>query len=157
MELHLTRVPNRHENLRVDAFAIGANEREGEGRRRTRVLADERIGLEAYPFAFTLERFEHFGGVPETEVRDGHRVLISQAGITEAMRRVLADNRAGTSAVIGAVERVTGRPVAHRISARRPGDPAVLFASAVKARTELGWAPRHSLADTLLRSGPAVR
>jgi len=45
--------------------------------------------------------------------------------------------------VIAAVEQVTGLTVAQRVADRRPGDPAVLFASAEKARSLLGWTPRY--------------
>lgn len=52
--------------------------------------------------------------------------------------------------VIGAVARVTGRDVAHRVADRRPGDPAVLFASAARARAVLGWAPRYAALDEIV-------
>ncbi len=48
--------------------------------------------------------------------------------------------------VIAAVERVVGRPVPRQFAPRRPGDPAVLVASASKIRTMLGWAPTRTLA-----------
>ena len=44
--------------------------------------------------------------------------------------------------VIAAVARVTGRDVPSILAPRRPGDPAVLYASAQKARHELHWTPR---------------
>lgn len=47
--------------------------------------------------------------------------------------------------VIGAVERATGRRVPWTIAPRRPGDPAVLYASPHKAHAELHWTP--ALAD----------
>jgi UDP-glucose-4-epimerase GalE len=46
--------------------------------------------------------------------------------------------------VIGAVERATGRPVPWTLAPRRPGDPAVLYAAAAKARAELHWTPRFA-------------
>jgi UDP-glucose-4-epimerase GalE len=52
--------------------------------------------------------------------------------------------------VIAAVERVTGRPVARQSSARRAGDPAVLYASAERVRRDLGWAPRRPDLDTIV-------
>ena len=45
-------------------------------------------------------------------------------------------------AVIDAVAQVAGRPVPHRIAPRRPGDPAVLYASSARIKQELGWTPR---------------
>jgi UDP-glucose-4-epimerase GalE len=52
--------------------------------------------------------------------------------------------------VIAAVERVTGRAVPHRTAPRRPGDPAVLFASSDRAQRELGWQPRLADLDTIV-------
>jgi len=52
--------------------------------------------------------------------------------------------------VIGSVERVTGRKVASRPAPRRPGDPAVLFASAQRIREELGWVPTRPDLDTIV-------
>jgi UDP-glucose-4-epimerase GalE len=52
--------------------------------------------------------------------------------------------------VITAVERVCGRRVPWTLAPRRPGDPAVLFASSHKAQTELRWMPRRSDLDTIV-------
>jgi UDP-glucose-4-epimerase GalE len=52
--------------------------------------------------------------------------------------------------VLGAVERVSGLPVPRRVGPRRPGDPAVLFASARKAREELGWVPARAGIDAIV-------
>ena len=43
--------------------------------------------------------------------------------------------------VIRTVERVTGARVPYRVTGRRPGDPAALFASNARICTELGWTP----------------
>lgn len=52
--------------------------------------------------------------------------------------------------VLASVERVTGRPVPHRVARRRDGDPAVLFASNAKIRTGLGWSPRFTELDDIV-------
>ncbi|MFJ4772583.1 UDP-glucose 4-epimerase GalE [Streptomyces uncialis] len=50
--------------------------------------------------------------------------------------------------VVAAVREVTGLPVPESPAARRPGDPAVLVASAATARERLGWRPaRAALTD----------
>ncbi|MBT2441945.1 UDP-glucose 4-epimerase GalE [Streptomyces sp. ISL-36] len=50
--------------------------------------------------------------------------------------------------VVETVRAVTGHPVPEVVAARRPGDPAVLVASADVARGRLGWNPsRPDLAD----------
>ncbi len=47
--------------------------------------------------------------------------------------------------VLGAVERVTGRPTRYEVADRRPGDPPVLVASNARAGDLLGWRPRLGL------------
>jgi UDP-glucose 4-epimerase len=59
--------------------------------------------------------------------------------------------------VIRAVERVTGRRVPYRFSARRPGDAAVLVADASLAKSALGWTPRHTGLDDIVASAWAWR
>jgi UDP-glucose-4-epimerase GalE len=46
--------------------------------------------------------------------------------------------------VIETAQRVTGKPIAVREAARRPGDPPVLVADAGKATRELGWTARYT-------------
>ncbi|MBQ2047961.1 MAG: UDP-glucose 4-epimerase GalE [Schwartzia sp.] len=53
--------------------------------------------------------------------------------------------------ILHEAERVTGEPVPHDIADRRPGDPAVLIASNKKARDVLGWEPKRSEVQTILR------
>ncbi|MGH7123464.1 MAG: UDP-glucose 4-epimerase GalE [Stellaceae bacterium] len=54
--------------------------------------------------------------------------------------------------VIAAAERVTGRRIPRRESARRPGDPPVLVAQANRARDALDWAPALSDLDRIIRT-----
>jgi UDP-arabinose 4-epimerase len=58
----------------------------------------------------------------------------------------------GTSVaeIAAAVERITGRSLLRQIGPRRPGDPAMLVASAAKAHRCLGWVPFHSDIDTIV-------
>ncbi|HYB95388.1 MAG TPA: UDP-glucose 4-epimerase GalE [Vicinamibacterales bacterium] len=53
--------------------------------------------------------------------------------------------------VIDTVSRVVGRPVAWEQAARRPGDPAVLYAAADRAQRELGWRPRYADLEVIVR------
>jgi UDP-glucose 4-epimerase len=57
--------------------------------------------------------------------------------------------------VIAAVERIGGRKVPQREVARRPGDPPELVADPALARDRLGWLPRHSDLDTIIRTALA--
>lgn len=54
--------------------------------------------------------------------------------------------------VIDTVGMVLGRPVPWEPAPRRAGDPAVLVASARRARERLGWAPQYSALETIVES-----
>jgi len=54
--------------------------------------------------------------------------------------------------VIEAARRVTGGDFAVNEEARRPGDPPELVASAERARAELGWAPRYTDLEEIIRT-----
>jgi UDP-glucose 4-epimerase len=54
--------------------------------------------------------------------------------------------------VIRMVERVSGKEVPRKESARRPGDPPVLVAATDLAEQELGWRPRCSDLETIVRT-----
>ena len=54
--------------------------------------------------------------------------------------------------VIESARRVTGHPILAEIHPRRPGDPAVLVASSEKAIRDLGWKPRYTQLDDILRT-----
>lgn len=54
--------------------------------------------------------------------------------------------------VIDAVQKVTGRGVPHRLSQRRPGDPAVLVADPSLAANVLGWQPQCSSLESIVGS-----
>lgn len=51
--------------------------------------------------------------------------------------------------IIKTVERISGKKVEHKISARREGDPAVLVADNKKAADVLGWLPKYKLEDII--------
>ena len=53
--------------------------------------------------------------------------------------------------VIETVGRVVGAPARWNKSARRPGDPAVLFAASDRLQRELGWKPRFPSLETIVR------
>jgi UDP-glucose 4-epimerase len=59
--------------------------------------------------------------------------------------------------VVQAAERITGRKVPHRLSPRRPGDPATLVASNEKLKRMLGWEPKHSSLEEIIQSAWAWR
>lgn len=54
--------------------------------------------------------------------------------------------------VLRAAREVTGRDIPHVISARRPGDPAALVASAAKISRELAWNPQKQNLSMIIQS-----
>ena len=54
--------------------------------------------------------------------------------------------------VIEVCRQVTGHPIPAVTTARRPGDAAVLVASAERARTTLGWTPSYTALDEIIRT-----
>jgi UDP-glucose 4-epimerase len=54
--------------------------------------------------------------------------------------------------VIESARRVTGHAIPVVVEPRRAGDPAVLVASSAKAMKELGWKPRYTELDEIVRT-----
>lgn len=54
--------------------------------------------------------------------------------------------------IIEAVEQITGRTVKYTIAPRRMGDPAILTASAEKAKHVLGWVQKDSSIENILQT-----
>jgi UDP-glucose-4-epimerase GalE len=89
-----------------------------------------------------------------SDLADAHvRALEAIAGATPSGAYNLGTGRPhSVKDVIGAVERATGRTVPWTLAARRAGDPAVLYASADKARAALEWTPRFSGLDSIVET-----
>jgi len=54
--------------------------------------------------------------------------------------------------VVTSVERATGRTIPVGVAPRRPGDPAVLFASSDLIRRTLGWRPAYEALDVIVET-----
>src|ERR1035438_6847922 len=54
--------------------------------------------------------------------------------------------------VIESARRVTGHPIPAEVHPRRAGDPAFLVASSEKAIRELGWKPKYTQLDQIIRT-----
>lgn len=54
--------------------------------------------------------------------------------------------------VIATVEKITGRPVPVKESARRPGDPPELVAQADRIRRDLGWTPKYTTLESIVET-----
>ena len=82
-----------------------------------------------------------------TDLADAHvRALARlQDGAPSASYNLGTGRPSSVKEVIAAVEQVTGRRAVVEQAPRRPGDPAVLFAAAELAHTDLGWTPQRPL------------
>ena len=112
-------------------------------------------GLEVFgddyptPDGTCLRDYVHVSDLADAHVRALH--TLTQTGRSGAYN--LGTGRPhSVREVIDMVERVTGRRVPWTVAARRPGDPAVLYAAADKARTELGWTPRFPDLESIVRT-----
>jgi len=65
-----------------------------------------------------------------------------RAGASSGFYNLGSEHGYSVREVIRVCEQVTGRPIKTVDGPRRPGDPAVLVASAAKAKAELGWQPQ---------------
>jgi UDP-glucose 4-epimerase len=54
--------------------------------------------------------------------------------------------------VVESARRVTGHAIPTEELPRRPGDPAVLIASSARIESELGWKPKYTQLDDIVRS-----
>lgn len=99
------------------------------------------------PDGTCLRDYVHVSDLADAHVLSLHRLA---QGHQSATYNVGTERPSSVRDVIAAVERVTGRAVVRRSAARRPGDPAVLSASASRIRSELGWRPRRPDLDTIV-------
>lgn len=85
------------------------------------------------------------------DLADAHQLALEQA--TPGQHRIYnLGNGAGFSVldVLRTCRDVTGHPIPAEVAARRPGDPAVLIATAERARVELGWKPERADLATIV-------
>jgi UDP-glucose-4-epimerase GalE len=86
------------------------------------------------------------------DLADAHLKALARLsrGGESATYNVGTERPSSVKDVIASVERVTGKPVTRRSAPRRPGDPAVLYASAQRIRQDLGWTPQYAELDTIV-------
>ena len=87
-----------------------------------------------------------------TDLADAHVRALSRllSGGASATYNVGTEQPSSVREVLAAVERITGRRVPYTPAARRPGDPAALYASAARIRAELGWVPQRTHLETIV-------
>ena len=99
------------------------------------------------PDGTCLRDYIHVVDLADAHVRALRRL---QADGASAAYNVGTEHPSSVRDVLASVERITGRQVVCRTAARRPGDPSVLFASAERIRTDLGWRPQRPDLDTMV-------
>jgi UDP-glucose-4-epimerase GalE len=87
-----------------------------------------------------------------TDLADAHLRALGwlTAGGASGTYNVGTERPSSVRQVIAAVEEATGKKVAWRSAPRRPGDPAVLYASAERIRADFGWVPRRPDLNTIV-------
>ena len=99
------------------------------------------------PDGTCLRDYVHVNDLADAHVR---ALKYLEEGRASTTYNVGTEQPSSVREVLAAVERVCGKPVPRRVAPRRPGDPAVLYASAARIRSELGWIPRHVALDTIV-------
>jgi UDP-glucose-4-epimerase GalE len=99
------------------------------------------------PDGTCLRDYIHVTDLADAHVRALRRL---QAGGPSQSYNLGTERPTSVREVVAAVERVTGCTVARSMAPRRPGDPAVLYASAERAREELGWVPLRPDIDSIV-------
>jgi len=87
-----------------------------------------------------------------TDLADAHVRALShlEHGGASASYNAGTERPSSVREVIDTVERVTGKAVNRVAAPRRPGDPAVLYASAQRIRADLGWVPQRADLETIV-------
>ncbi len=139
--------------------ACGATERFGEDHEpETHIIPNLlKVALNQRPdFSLFGEDYPTPDG---TCIRDYIHILdLAEAHLLAVEKPVTGPFNLGTGTgfsvrdVLDAARAVTGHPIPIRVMPRRPGDPARLVAGADRARSILGWNPRHADLRQILAS-----
>ena len=99
------------------------------------------------PDGTCIRDYVHVTDLADAHVRALNRLL---EGGESSTYNVGTEQPSSVREVLAAVERVTGHRVPFTSAARRPGDPAALYASAARVREELGWVPQRVSVETIV-------
>ncbi len=89
-----------------------------------------------------------------TDLASAHLLALEslRAGGPSAAYNLCNGRPTSVREVVESVERVTGRTVPVTVGDRRPGDPAVLFASSDRIKRDLGWSPTYEALDVIVET-----
>jgi UDP-glucose-4-epimerase GalE len=99
------------------------------------------------PDGTCLRDYVHVTDLADAHVRALQRL---EEGGGAATYNVGTEQPSSVRDVLTAVERASGKSVPLRVGPRRAGDPAILYASAGRIRSELGWVPRRAELDVIV-------
>jgi UDP-arabinose 4-epimerase len=87
-----------------------------------------------------------------TDLAQAHVLALKHLRENQGSARFNLGNGEGHSIrqVLDAARAITGKPIAARQAARRPGDPPFLVGSSELARKVLGWSPAHHSIEEIL-------
>ena len=94
------------------------------------------------------------------DIAEAHLLALARLGTLDTNAAALnLGNGAGFSnrEVVDAARRITGHAIPAVDAPRRPGDPATLVASADRARSVLGWSPRYTTLESMIKTAWAWR
>ncbi len=88
-----------------------------------------------------------------SDLADAHLLALEKLEVESRLIYNLGNGKGfSVREVIESARRVTGHPIPAEVHPRRPGDPAVLVASSEKAIRELGWEPKYTQLDDIVRT-----
>ena len=88
-----------------------------------------------------------------SDLAEAHLLALSALDANDRLIYNLGNGKGfSVKEVIESARRVTGHPIPVVTEPRRPGDPAFLVASSEKAIQELGWKPRYTELDAMIRT-----
>lgn len=88
------------------------------------------------------------------DIARAHRLALEKLWEKEESHCINLGTGKGTSVkeIIDAVEKVTGKKVPVQYGTRRTGDPAILYAANQKAKDILGWIPRYTEIEEIVKT-----
>ena len=89
-----------------------------------------------------------------TDLARAHVLALEYIAKNKKSLSLLLGSESGLSVteVVEVARKITGQPIPADYVARRPGDPACLYATSKHAKELLGWEPKFSDVDTLVKT-----
>jgi len=118
------------------------------------IAAGKREGFKLYgadyptPDGTCIRDYVHVADIARAHIQ----VLDRLGNLPSPVYNLGTEDGASNLEVIAAVERVTGKRIERTDAPRRPGDPAVLVASAERIHREIGWQPEFRDLEAMVAS-----